>query len=681
MALESRTVVVGEEVSPELFDMQRRFWASLGFSVPLFAIAMSEAVLGWGLGEAIGSGAARWLEIALATPVVAWGGWPFFHQGWLSLVRRRLNMFTLIATGTGTAYGYSLMATVFPDIFPDAFRTPAGEVPVYFEAAAGITTLVLLGQVLELRVRSRTSSAIRALLQLAPKTARLVHPDGREEDVPVEKVRPGDRLRVRPGERVPVDGVVVEGTSAVDESMVTGEPIPVEKSPGDRVTGATVNGTGSLVIRAQRVGSETLLAQIVRLVAEAQRSRAPIQRVADTVSAYLVPAVVAVAAIAFVAWSLWGPQPRMAHGLVSAVAVLIIACPCALGLATPMSIMVSTGRAALAGVLIRDAQAIEMLAKVDVLVVDKTGTLTEGKPQLVSIASASGWDDARVLRLAASLERGSEHPLASAIVSVAEERGLSLGRVEEFQSFPGRGIAGKIEGRGVGLGNEAFLRDHGLHAGELAARSAELERDGQTVVYLVVDGAVVGVLGIIDRIKETSVQAIRELREGGLRIVMLTGDNRLAAETVARKLGIDQAEAGVLPARKGEIVRRLQAEGHVVAMAGDGINDAPALALADVGIAMGTGADVAIESAGVALVKGDLRGIARARKLSQLTMRNIRQNLFFAFVYNGLGVPIAAGALYPFTGWLLNPMIASAAMSASSLSVVVNALRLRNVSL
>ena len=617
----------------------------------------------------------------MATPVVLWGGWPFFERGWASVVNRSLNMFTLIALGTGVAWAYSVVGAAVPGIFPASFRTHGGEVGLYFEAAAIITTLVLLGQVIELRARSQTSSAIRALLGLAPKTARRIRNDGTEEDVSLDQVQPGDRLRVRPGERIPVDGVVLEGTSAVDESMVTGEPIPVEKTSGSRVTGGTVNGTGGFVMRAERVGSETLLAQIVHMVSEAQRSRAPIQRLADTVSAYFVPTVVVVAEISAVVWGLAGPEPRMAYAIVNAVAVLIIACPCALGLATPMSIMVGTGRGAMAGVLIKNAEALEVLEKVDTLVVDKTGTLTEGKPRLVSIVTAPGHSEADLLRLAASLERGSEHPLAGAIVAGAEERRLTLSVAEDFRSATGKGVLGRVEGRRVALGNRRLMEDLGVSLGDLAKRADALRADGQTVMLVAVDGQAAGLVGVADPIKSSTPEALRLLRESGVRIVMLTGDSRATAEAVARKLGITEVEAEVLPEQKGAVIKRLEAEGRVVAMAGDGINDAPALAQAHVGIAMGTGTDVAMESAGVTLVKGDLRGIARARRLSQGTMRNIRQNLFFAFVYNALGVPIAAGVLYPVFGLLLSPIIASAAMSLSSVSVIANALRLRRLAL
>jgi P-type Cu+ transporter len=681
MALEPRIVTAEEETNPELADMTRRFWVSLILTVPLFLLAMSEMILGSPVQHALSARFLIWVQLLLATPVVLWGGWPFFQRGWASITNRSLNMFTLIATGTGTAYIYSVVATLFPDLFPDSFRSHGGEVAVYFEAAAVITALVLLGQVLELRARSKTSSAIKALLGLAPKMARVLRDDGTEEDVPLDGVQPGHRLRVRPGEKVPVDGVVLEGMSAVDESMVTGEPIPVEKIPGGRVTGGTVNGTGSFVIRAERVGSDTLLAQIVRMVGEAQRSRAPIQRLADVVSAYFVPAVVGVAMLTFLVWGLYGPEPRMAYALVNAVAVLIIACPCALGLATPMSIMVGTGRGAMAGVLIRNAEALEVMEKVDTLVVDKTGTLTEGKPRLTTVVALPGQSESELLRLAASLERGSEHPLAAAIVAGAQAKELALSVVTEFRSLTGKGVIGAVDGRAVTLGNRALFEDHTIDLGTLSTQAEELRRDGQTVMFVALDGHPAGLLGVADPIKGSTDEAVRMLREEGIRIVMLTGDSRTTAEAVARKLGIEEVEAEVLPEQKGQVVKRLQTVGRVVAMAGDGVNDAPALAQAQVGIAMGTGTDVAMESAGITLVKGDLRGITRARRLSRGTMRNIRQNLFFAFIYNALGVPVAAGVLYPIFGLLLSPMIAAAAMTLSSVSVISNALRLRTLTL
>ena len=680
MALEPM-MATGDETNPELEDMSRRFWVCLALSAPLLLMAMSAMIPGQPLSHLVSGRAAVWIELALATPVILWGGLPFFARGWASIVNRSPNMFTLIAIGTGAAYLTSVVATLFPWIFPDTFRGHGGEVPVYFEAAAVITTLVLLGQVLELRARSQTSSAIKALLGLAPKTARRLVDDGREEDVAIDLVQVGNRLRIRPGEKVPVDGVVVEGKSFVDESMVTGEPIPIEKGPESRVIGGTVNGTGSLVMRAERVGSETMLARIVRMVGEAQRTRAPVQRLADRVSAYFVPAVLMVALLSFIGWSIFGPEPRMAHGFVTAVAVLIIACPCALGLATPMSIMVGTGRGAMAGVLIKSAEALEILEKVDTLVVDKTGTLTEGKPRVITLEPAAGQDESELVRLAAGLELGSEHPLAAAIAKFADERGLKTTQAKAFESLTGRGVQGTVDGRLVAIGSLKLLQELGIDAGELAGRAETLRTDGQTVVFIAIDGRAAGLIGIADPIKESAADAVKALHSEGLRLIMLTGDSRTTAEAVARKLGIDEVRAEVLPEEKGEVVKRLQAEGHTVAMAGDGINDAPALAQAQVGIAMGTGTDVAMESAGVTLVKGDLRGIFRARKLSRATMRNIRQNLAFAFLYNALGVPIAAGLLYPFSGILLSPMLASAAMTFSSVSVIVNALRLRSAEL
>jgi Cu+-exporting ATPase len=661
MALEPLHVTAAtvNEKNPELAVMQRRFLVASILTAPLLAFMFLD--VHW-----------SWVELALATPVVMWAGWPFFERGWASVLNRSWNMFTLIALGTGTAYGYSVLATIAPGIFPPSFRNADGDIPSYFEPAAVIITLVLLGQVLELRARARTAGAIKALLGLAPKTARRVMPGGEEGDVAIEQVQVGDLLRVRPGEKVPVDGVVVEGSSAVDESMVTGEPIPVEKARGAKVTGGTVNGSGSFVMRAERVGADTLLAQIVKMVSEAQRSRAPIQRLADKVAGYFVPAVVAVALISFAAWAAWGPDPKMAYALVNAVAVLIIACPCALGLATPMSIMVGTGRGASAGVLIRNAEALELLEKMDTLVVDKTGTLTEGKPKVVSI---SGGDE--VLRLAASLEAQSEHPLASAIIAEAKQRGLRLAPVEQFRSIAGEGVTGIVEGHAVALGKPELVRQ----SGGLSAEAGRLRQEGQTVVFVSIDDQVAGLLGIADPIKVSARQAIDDLHQAGIRVVMLTGDHRATADVVAKKLGIDEVHADVLPDQKEKIVAGLQVDGHVVAMAGDGVNDAPALARANIGIAMGTGTDVAIESASITLVKGDLRGIVRARQLSKATMRNIRQNLFFAFAYNSLGVPIAAGALYPVFGLLLSPMIASAAMTFSSVSVITNALRLRKLKL
>ena len=679
MALESRTVTL-EESNPELEDMTRRFrWSAL-ITAPILAFMISEFLPGQPLQRMLPHGWMNWIQLALATPVVLWGGWPFFVRGWASVVNRHLNMFTLIALGVGAAYAYSVVATLAPGLFPGSFRM-MGEVAVYFEPAAVIVVLVLLGQVLELRARSQTSTAIRNLLGLAPKTARRVEADGTERDVPLEQVQVGDRLRVRPGERVPVDGLVIDGATTIDESMVTGEPIPVEKTAESTVTGGTVNGTGTFVMEARRVGSDTLLAQIVRMVSEAQRSRAPIQRLVDTVSAWFVPIVIAVSAVTFLVWSQYGPEPRLAHALVNAVAVLIIACPCALGLATPMSIMVGTGRGAEAGVLIRNAEALETLEKVTTIVVDKTGTLTEGKPRLVTVEPTSDIDATMLLRLVASLENVSEHPLAAAIVGGARERGITLSEVRDFASVTGKGVAGTVDGRSVAIGNLRHVEALGLDPGVLRDRADALRREGQTVMFVAVDGRPAGLVGVADPIKATTTEAIQALHREGVKVVMLTGDNRTTAEAVARSVGIDAIEADVLPDQKAAVVNRLQERGERVAMAGDGINDAPALAAADVGIAMGTGTDVAMESAGVTLVKGDLRGIVRARRLSRSTMKNIRQNLFFAFIYNVLGVPIAAGVLYPFVGLLLSPMIASAAMTFSSVSVIGNALRLRRASL
>ncbi len=681
MALEPRTVSVEEEEGAELVDMRRRFWVSAVLTVPLFLVAMADFIPGRPLENLASPRTLDWLEFALGTPVVLWGGWPFFVKAWRSIANRALNMFTLIGLGVGVAYLYSLVAALFPYIFPSSFRGESGEVAVYFEAAAVIVTLVLLGQVMELKARSQTGAAIKALLGLAPKTARRLRDDGTDEDVPLDLVRPGDRLRVRPGEKVPVDGAVLEGSSSIDESMVTGESIPVEKRAGDRVTGATVNGTGGLVMRADRVGSETLLARIVQMVAEAQRSRAPIQKLADMVAGYFVPAVMGIAVATALVWGLAGPEPRMAHALINAVAVLIIACPCALGLATPMSIMVATGKGATAGVLFKNAEAIEVMRKIDTLVVDKTGTLTEGKPKLITVEPADGIDETGLLRMAASIERGSEHPLAAAIVNGAKERGIEPPEAESFESVTGKGVTGRVEGRSVALGNRALMDHIGVDPADLAIRAESFRKDGQTVMFVAVDGKPAGILGVADPIKGTTAEAIRKLHGDGIRIVMLTGDNRTTAGAVAGKLGLDDVVAEVLPDQKADAVKRLQGEGRIVAMAGDGINDAPALAQAQVGIAMGTGTDVAMESAGVTLVKGDLRGIVRARLLSRATMRNIKQNLFFAFIYNALGVPVAAGVLYPFFGILLSPMIAAAAMSFSSVSVVANALRLRRANL
>ncbi|TSD88745.1 copper-translocating P-type ATPase [Mycobacterium sp. KBS0706] len=681
MALEPEQATAEAGPNPELADMRRRFWIGLVLTIPIVVLEMGGHLLGLDIAHAIGARAAVWIQLALATPVVLWAGWPFLVRGWQSVLRRSLNMFTLIALGTGAAWLYSLVAALAPWVFPDGFRGMDGTVAVYFEPAAVITVLVLLGQVLELRARERTGGAIRALLDLAPKLARRVRDDGSDEEIPLEQAHVGDRLRVRPGDKVPVDGTVEEGRSAVDESMITGEPIPVEKGPGDTVIGGTINGTGGFVLRAGRVGSETVLARIVEMVGQAQRSRAPIQRLADKVSGWFVPLVVAVAVLAFAAWAAWGPSPALAYGLVAAVSVLIIACPCALGLATPMSIMVGVGRGARLGVLIKDAEALERLETVDTLVVDKTGTLTEGKPRLVRIVPAPGHDEAGLLRLTAGLERGSEHPLAAAILAGAAERGLEVPAAEEFRSLTGKGVAARIEGRAVALGNAALLDELGVAAGPLAQEAEALRRDGATVMHLVVDGAVAGLIAVADPVKGTTPAAIAALRSAGLRIVMLTGDNRTTAAAVAGRLGIGEVEAEVLPEDKGAVIRRLKSEGRVVAMAGDGVNDAPALAEADVGIAMGTGTDVAIQSAHVTLVKGDLAAIARARSLSAATMRNIRQNLVFAFAYNAIGVPVAAGVLYPALGLLLSPEIAAAAMALSSVSVIANALRLRAVRL
>ena len=694
MALEPRTATLTEEANPELADMTRRFWISLALTLPVLVLAMSEMITGSLFQAVMSQHTMAWIECVFATPVVLWGGWPFFERAWKSIVHRRLNMFTLIAIGTGTAYLDSVIAVLAPSLFPAAFGGGTGRIPVYFEAAAGITTLVLLGQVLELRARSRTSSAIRSLLGLAPKTARLVDDVGGETDVPLDRLKPGDRLRVRPGEKVPVDGIVLEGTSYVDESMMTGEPIAVEKTPGSSVTGGAVNGQGSFVMRAERVGSETLLAQIVRMVGEAQRSRAPIQRLADVVSSYFVPAVLLAALFTFVGWWLLGPPPRLGHALAAAVSVVIIACPCALGLATPMSVMVGVGRGALAGVLIKNAEALELLDKVDTLVVDKTGTLTEGKPRLMSIHAVddltgyAGPPEHAVLRLAAALERASEHPLAAAIVAGARDLGVATPEATEFQSFTGEGVSGKVDGHAVALGTERFVTGRVISAPEapdrwnrLRGAADELRREGQTLVFVAIDGRPAGVLAVADPIKSSAPAAIGALHREGLRIVMATGDSETTAEAVARQLGIDDVRAQVLPGEKAELVKRLQAQGRTVAVAGDGVNDAPALAQANVGIAMGTGTDVAIESGSVTLVKGDLRGIVSARRLGRATLRNIRENLFLAFVYNAVSIPVAAGALYPVFGLLLSPMIASAAMTLSSVSVISNALRLRKVKL
>ncbi|WP_081688690.1 copper-transporting P-type ATPase [Inquilinus limosus] len=681
MALEPERATAEAGPNPELADMQRRFWIGLVLTIPIVVLEMGDHWLGLGIAHAIGARTAVWVQLVLATPVVLWAGWPFFVRGWQSVVRHSLNMFTLIALGTGVAWLYSLVAALAPGLFPAGFRGMGGAVAVYFEPAAVITVLVLLGQVLELRARERTGGAIRALLDLAPKLGRRVRDDGPDEEIPLEHVHIGDRLRVRPGGKVPVDGTVDEGRSAVDESMITGEPIPVEKAPGDAVIGGTINGTGGFIMRAERVGNETVLARIVEMVGQAQRSRAPIQRLADKVSAWFVPAVVVIAVLAFIAWAMWGPSPALAFALVAAVSVVIIACPCALGLATPMSIMVGVGRGARLGVLIKDAEALERFETVDTLVVDKTGTLTEGKPRLVRVVPAPGQDEGELLRLAAGLERGSEHPLAAAILAGAAEHGLEPAAVADFRSLTGKGVVGRSEGREVALGNAALLQELGVDAGAMAEEAEALRRDGATVMHLVRDRDVAGLVAVADPVKETTPGAIAALRQAGLRVVMLTGDNRTTAAAVAGRLGIDEVEAEVLPEDKGAIVRRLKGEGRVVAMAGDGVNDAPALAEADVGIAMGTGTDVAIQSAHVTLVKGDLAAIARARALSAATMRNIRQNLFFAFVYNAVGVPVAAGVLYPALGLLLSPEIAAAAMALSSVSVIANALRLRAVRL
>ena len=680
MALEPREVTA-EESNAELADMTHRFWISSALTTPILAMMVSELIPNDPLRRLFGSSGALWLQFVLSTPVVLWGGWPFFQRGWSSVVNRYLNMFTLIALGTGTSYLYSVFALFFPQWIPASFHSMAGGLIVYFEPASVIVTLVLLGQVLELRARSRTSSALKGLLGLAPKTARIVRNTGAEEDIPLDRVLVGDRLRVRPGDKVPVDGAVLEGSSNVDESMVTGEPLPVQKGPAAKVTGGTVNSTGSFIMRAERVGSETVLSQIVRMVSEAQRTRAPIQRLADVVASYFVPVVILVALLTFGAWTVWGPEPRLAYALVNAVAVLIIACPCALGLATPMSIMVATGRGAGAGVLIRNAEALETLEKVDTLVIDKTGTLTEGKPKLVAVFAENGQDEQQMLRLAASLERASEHPLAQAIIAGAEKRGAALMSVSDFQSITGKGVTGNVEGHRVAVGNLLLLEGLGIQVNNLTTRAEELRSEGQTVMFVAVDGHAAGLLSVADPMKESTPEAIKRLQDAGLRIVMLTGDSLAAAQAVARRLGIRDVQAEVLPAQKSERVKQLQAAGHKVAMAGDGVNDAPALAQADVGIAMGTGTDVAMESAAITLVKGDLRALVRARRLSQATMKNIRQNMFFAFIYNAVGVPIAAGILYPFFGILLSPMIASAAMTLSSVSVIGNALRLRNTSL
>jgi Cu+-exporting ATPase len=679
MALEPETVTAEEEKNPELEDMTRRFWLAAILAAPVLLLAMLEAIITGS--QMLSPSTVRWVQFILSTPVVLWAGWPLVQRGWASIVHRSPNMFTLIAIGIGTAYLYSAVAVLAPGLFPDEFRSAEGQVSVYFEAAAVITALVLLGQVLELRARSRTGSAIRALLGLAPKTARRIAADGSEADVPLEHIHIGDKLRIRPGEKVPVDGVVIEGGSSVDESMVSGESIPVEKVSGDPVIGATLNTNGTLVIQAQRVGRETLLGQIVQMVSEAQRSRAPIQRLADVVSSYFVPAVIAIAILTFLIWARIGPAPRLGYALLNAIAVLIIACPCALGLATPMSIMVGVGRGATSGVLIRNAEVLEILEKVDTIVVDKTGTLTEGKPVVTSVVPLGDFTETDVLLFSAGLERASEHPLAAAITRAADERKLQLRSVEQFQAIPGKGIVGMVDGKRTVFGNATLMDEFNIDPGKARDRAEELRRDGQTVMFLAVDGRMAGLIGVSDPIKSTAPEAIRDLHKESLRIIMLTGDNRTTAEAVARKLGIDQVRAEVLPQTKSAVVAELKRQSRIVAMAGDGINDAPALAEAQVGIAMGSGTDVAMQSAGVTLVKGDLRGIVRAIRLSRATMRNIRQNLWLAFIYNSLGIPIAAGVLYPFIGVLLNPMIASAAMTFSSVSVIANALRLRRVHL
>jgi len=678
MTLEPVLVTDDEEDNHELIDMTRRFWVSVIFTVPVFLIVMGDLLPGQPVSAVLSSTARPWIELLLATPVVLWGGWPFFVRGWRSVVTRNLNMFTLIGLGVAVAYGYSVVAVVLPDVFPAAFRDVNGHVAIYFEAAAVIVTLVLLGQVLELRARSQTGAAIKALLGLTPKTARRILASGEEEDVPLELIHVGDQLRIRPGEKVPVDGRVTEGHSSVDESMVTGEPVSVEKRANDKVVAGTVNGTGALVILAEKVGADTLLSRIVQMVADAQRSRAPIQKLADTVAGYFVPAVVVIAILTFIVWAVWGPPPSMGYALINAIAVLIIACPCALGLATPISIMVATGRGAGMGVLFKNAEAVELMREVDMLVVDKTGTLTVGKPEVSAVLCAEGWDEAVVLRLAASLERGSEHPLSDAIVTHAEKQGADLSSARDFESITGKGVAGKVDGRIVAIGNAALLSDRGIDPGGLAKSADERREQGETAMFVTIDEQIAGVIAVADPIKESTHDAIRQLHDENVSIVMLTGDNAKTAQAVAKRLGLERVIADVLPDQKLAVVKELQAEGYIVAMAGDGVNDAPALAQAQIGIAMGTGTDVAMESAGVTLVKGDLRGIASARALSRATMKNIRQNLFFAFAYNGLGIPVAAGILYPVFGLLLSPMIAAAAMSFSSVSVIANALRLRN---
>lgn len=676
MALEPVIVTLEDEENPELIDMTRRFWTSLIFTVPVFLIAMGDLLPGQPVSAIFADAVRPWIELLLATPVVLWGAWPFFVRGWKSVVTRNLNMFTLIGLGVAVAYSYSVVAVMVPDLFPSAFRDGNGHVGVYFEAAAVIVTLVLLGQVLELRARSKTGAAIKALLGLTPRTARRVSESGDEEDVPIDVIRPGDRLRIRPGEKVPVDGRVIEGHSSVDESMVTGEPVPVEKRGDDLLVGGTVNGTGTLVMQAEKVGAETLLSRIVQMVADAQRSRAPIQKLADTVAGYFVPAVVVTSILTFTVWAIRGPEPSMSYALINAIAVLIIACPCALGLATPISIMVATGRGASMGVLFKNAEAVELMRKVDTLVVDKTGTLTVGKPEVVAVLCADGWNESSVLRFVASLERGSEHPLSAAIVAYAEKQGIDMISVQDFKSITGKGVVGNIDGHNIAIGNAALLSDRNVDPGDLARLADKHRSLGETAMFVVVDESIAGVICVADPIKASTEDAIRRLHKEQVSILMLTGDNATTAKAVADRLGLERVIADVLPEQKLAVVKDLQAEGHIVAMAGDGVNDAPALAQAQVGIAMGTGTDVAIESASVTLVKGDLRGIATARALSHATMKNIRQNLFFAFAYNGIGIPIAAGVLYPVFGLLLSPMIAAAAMSLSSVSVIGNALRL-----
>ncbi|KRS10331.1 ATPase P [Roseovarius atlanticus] len=680
MGLEPETVSLEDDgPNPELVDFTRRFWAGVVLTMPVLVLAMGPFVGFTYFMEQLGERPSLWLELALSTPVILWSGWPFFVRGYQSFRTMNLNMFSLISMGVGAAYIFSIVAVIAPQIFPTGFRDENGNVGVYFEAAAVIVTLVLLGQVMELRAREGTGKAIRALLDMAAKTALVIRPDGTEEEIELDQVQLGDHIRVRPGDKVPVDGVVVEGRSSVDESMISGEPVPVEKVAGEPVTGATINGTGSLVIEATRIGADTMLSQIVQMVANAQRSRAPIQKYADQVAGMFVPAVIAVAIVSFIVWSIWGPDPAMAYGLVSAVAVLIIACPCALGLATPMSIMTATGTGAQMGVLIKNAEALERFEKIDTLIVDKTGTLTEGKPKLVAVLTEEGHDEAEVLRLAASLERGSEHPLAEAIVRGAEERGVDFTKTEDFEAVTGKGVKGRVDGKSVALGNAALIHDMGLDSGALVDTANARRDEGETVMFIVLDGTIAGLVSVADPVKETTPAALKALHEQGFRIIMATGDNERTAQAVASRLGIDEIRADVLPEDKAHIIRELQKQSRKVAMAGDGVNDAPALAQADVGIAMGTGADVAIESAGFTLVKGNLDGIVRARKLSHATMRNIRQNLFFALIYNASGVPIAAGILYPFFGILIGPIFAAFAMSASSLSVVLNALRLRRL--